>query len=235
MPRLSSYPQKLPCPANMDRRVLERLMAFFKTRSYDNQTVVFSPGDPGNRIYFVIEGRVQVLTPVRNGRDLFLGSFIPGEFVGEAGLFLPPRTRKVYLRTTEPSVLAEIDSTELSRLLEGPNGPLAMDAFAVMHAFGANLSRQMLAGLRRSSGLALLNVQSRIWEALQDLCEEPGAMTHPNGIQVKVSRRDLARMVGCSREMAGRIILKLVEEGKMSAHGKTMVIYPSSIKAPAKP
>ena len=58
-----------------------------------------------------------------------------------------------------------------------------------------------------------------------DLCNEPDAMTHPEGTQIKVSRQELSRLVGCSREMAGRVLKVLEEQGLLTARGKTMVVY----------
>ena len=58
-----------------------------------------------------------------------------------------------------------------------------------------------------------------------DLCNEPDAMTHPEGMQIKVSRQELSRLVGCSREMAGRVLKVLEEQGLVSASGKTIVVY----------
>ena len=42
---------------------------------------------------------------------------------------------------------------------------------------------------------------------------------------LKVSRQELARLVGCSREMAGRVLKKLQIDGKLHARGKTVVLY----------
>jgi CRP/FNR family cyclic AMP-dependent transcriptional regulator len=58
-----------------------------------------------------------------------------------------------------------------------------------------------------------------------DLCNEPDAMTHPDGMQIKVSRQELSRLVGCSREMAGRVLKVLEEQGLVSANGKTIVVF----------
>ena len=50
-------------------------------------------------------------------------------------------------------------------------------------------------------------------------------MTHPDGMQIKVSRQELSRLVGCSREMAGRVLEVLEEQGLVSASGKTIVVF----------
>ena len=43
--------------------------------------------------------------------------------------------------------------------------------------------------------------------------------------KLRVSRQELARLVGCSREMAGRVLKKLQADGKLHARGKTVVVY----------
>ena len=50
-------------------------------------------------------------------------------------------------------------------------------------------------------------------------------MSHPQGTQLRISRQELSRIVGCSREMAGRVLKKLEEDGKLHARGKTIVLY----------
>jgi CRP/FNR family cyclic AMP-dependent transcriptional regulator len=49
-------------------------------------------------------------------------------------------------------------------------------------------------------------------------------MTHPDGMQIKVSRQELSRLVGCSREMAGRVLKVLEDQGLVRASGKTIVV-----------
>ena len=68
-------------------------------------------------------------------------------------------------------------------------------------------------------------IGDRIERTLHDLALEPEAMSHPQGTQLKVSRQELARLVGCSREMAGRVLKKLQVDGKLHARGKTVVLF----------
>jgi CRP/FNR family cyclic AMP-dependent transcriptional regulator len=78
---------------------------------------------------------------------------------------------------------------------------------------------------RKLGDLAFVDVTGRVAHAIMDLCNEPDAMTHPEGMQIKVSRQELSRLVGCSREMAGRVLKVLEEQGLVSASGKTIVVY----------
>jgi CRP/FNR family cyclic AMP-dependent transcriptional regulator len=80
-----------------------------------------------------------------------------------------------------------------------------------------------------------VDVTGRVAHAIMDLCGEPDAMTHPEGMQIKVSRQELSRLVGCSREMAGRVLKVLEEQGLLRATGKTIVVFNARPKMKTRP
>ena len=49
-------------------------------------------------------------------------------------------------------------------------------------------------------------------------------MTHPDGMQIRVTRQELGKLVGCSREMAGRVLKMLEGDGYITVAGKTIVV-----------
>jgi len=44
-------------------------------------------------------------------------------------------------------------------------------------------------------------------------------------MQIRVTRQELGRIVGCSREMAGRVLKNLEIDGLLTARGKTVVVF----------
>ena len=84
---------------------------------------------------------------------------------------------------------------------------------------------RLRAPTRKVGALAFLDVTGRVAGTLLDLCKQPDAMTHPDGMQIKVTRQEIGRIVGCSREMVGRVLKNLEEQGLVSVKGKTMVVY----------
>ena len=201
---------------------IERFLAHCHRRRYPPRTEVFRPGDQAGTMYYVVSGSVSIITEEDDGRELILGYFGPGEFVGEMGLFIETDVREVVLRTRVQTELAEISYERLYQLFEGS---LSADATQIVYAIGAQLSRRLLDTSRKAGRLAFLDVTDRITRTLHDLTKEPEAMTHPDGTQLRVSRQELARLVGCSREMAGRVLKKLQADGKLHARGKTIVLY----------
>jgi len=78
---------------------------------------------------------------------------------------------------------------------------------------------------KKAGDLAFLDVTGRVARTLLDLSKEPDAMTHPDGMQIKITRQEIGRIVGCSREMVGRVLKDLEEQGLVSVKGKTMVVF----------
>ena len=78
---------------------------------------------------------------------------------------------------------------------------------------------------RKVGDLAFLDVTGRVARTLLDLTKQPDAMTHPDGMQIKITRQEIGRIVGCSREMVGRVLKDLEEKGLVNVKGKTMVVF----------
>lgn len=209
-------------PLVLDSAALDRLLAKCQRHRYPARVDVFRPGDPASTLYFVLNGSVSILTEEEDGRELILGYYGKGEFVGEMGLYIQSPQREVTLRTRVQTELAEISYENLMSLL---TGPLSGDAAKILFAIGAQLTRRLRDTGRKAGGLAFLDVTDRIVRTLHDLALEPDAMSHPDGTQLRISRQEIARLVGCSREMAGRVLKKLQADGKLHARGKTIVLY----------
>ena len=209
-------------PLMLDSTAVERFLAYSHRRRYPTRTDVFRPGAPAGTLYYVISGSVSIIAEEEDDRELVLGYFGPGEFVGEMGLFIESDAREVILRTRNTCELAEISYERLHQLFQGP---LAPDAARILYAIGSQISKRLLHTSRKASRLAFLDVSDRIVRTLHDLAEEPESMSHPQGTQLRVSRQELARLVGCSREMAGRVLKKLQVDGVLHARGKTVVLY----------
>jgi len=204
------------------KAAIDRFLSHCQRRRYPPRSDIFCPGDPANTLYYVIEGSVSIIAQEADGRELVLGYFGPGQFVGEMGLFIESSEREVILRSRVQCTLVEIDYAHLLQLLEGP---LREDAASLLYAIGAQISGRLLDTSRKAGRLAFLDVTDRIVRTLHDLAKEPDAAPHPQGIQIKLSRQELSRLVGCSREMAGRALKTLQADGKLHARGKTLVLF----------
>jgi CRP/FNR family cyclic AMP-dependent transcriptional regulator len=209
-------------PLAPDAATLNRFLDHCHRRRYPNRTDIFRPGDPASSLYYVVNGSLAVISEEQDGRELILGYINAGEFIGEMGLFVKAENREVVVRSRSACELAELGYERLHSLFAGP---LAADSARILYAIGSQLSKRLLHTSRKASRLAFLDVSGRIIRTLTDLCQEPDAMSHPQGTQIRVSRQELARIVGCSREMAGRVLKQLEDQGLITAHGKTVVVF----------
>lgn len=205
----------------IDREAISRMLAICERRHFDPKKVVMRPGDEGHSLLYVIDGSLSVSTEGEDGRELILSYLNPGDFLGELGLFMKPREREVLVRTRTICQLAEVS---YDRLREALDDELSDCALEIMTAIGSKLSQRLLHARRKVLQLAFLDTQGRVAKALIDLCDEPDAVSHPEGTMIRITRQELSRIVGCSREMAGRVMKALEEDGMLKASGKTVVI-----------
>ncbi len=215
-------PKLVNSPLAPDSATMGRFLDQCHRRRYPSRSDVFRPGAPASSLYYVVSGSLSVISEEPDGRELVLGYANAGDFIGEMGLFFAADERAVVVRTRTPCELAEINYDRLHQLFAGP---LAAECPRILYAIGLQLSKRLLDTSRKASRLAFMDVTGRIQRTLLDLCQEPDALSHPQGTQIRVSRQELARIVGCSREMAGRVLKQLQEQGVLHARGKTVVVY----------
>ncbi|MGE5625167.1 MAG: cAMP-activated global transcriptional regulator CRP [Bacillota bacterium] len=200
-----------------DIPVLDRFVTHCHIRHFPAKTPVVNAGDASSSLFLVLDGSVAVVVEDEDGNEIVVAYLNRGEFFGEMGLFVDDPTRSAWVRTRTECQIAEIGYARFKELAH--NDPDLLFA----------LSGQLAARLRRTTrkvrDLAFLDVTGRIARTLLDLCQQPDAMTHPDGMQIRISRQEIGRIVGCSREMAGRVLKSLEEQGLIAASGKTIVVF----------
>ena len=201
---------------------LERFLSFCHRRKYPTKSPIIRPGDLADTLYYIVEGSVSVNTEDDEGHELILAYLNKGEFIGEMGLFMPQDRREVMVKTRTRCELAQISYRRLEQLL---NAEMAEEALFLLYAIGSQLTDRLLHTSRKVRRLAFMDVSGRVARTLLDLCQEPDAMTHPEGVQIRISRQEISRIVGCSREMAGRVLKTLEQEGMISVAGKNILVY----------
>ena len=211
-----------PPGLTLDDASLAKFLSLCHRRRYPNKTAIFRPGDPASTMYFVIDGSLSVSSEDEQGRELILAYLNKGEFIGELGLYVDTAHREVLVRTRSVSELAEISYERLFSLFEGA---LKDEAPRILYSIGAQLTRRLLHTSRKVSRLAFMDVTGRVARTLLDLCNEPDALSHPQGTQIRISRQEISRIVGCSREMVGRVLKQLEAGGKVQVKGKTIVVF----------
>ena len=125
--------------------------------------------------------------------------------------------RSAWIRAKTECEVGEISYTKFSEL--------SREKPEFLYAIGEQIATRLRNTTRKVGDLAFLDVTGRVACTLLDLCKEPDAMTHPDGMQIKITRQEIGRIVGCSREMVGRVLKTLEEQELVSVKGKTMVVF----------
>lgn len=205
----------------LDPEAMNRFLNHCHLRKLPAKTVIIRPGDLANTLYYIISGSVTISFENEDGKEFILAYLNAGDFIGEMGLFMRTEVREVMVKTREKTEVAEIGYQRLGKLIKNE---LQQEATHLLYAIGTQLTHRLLQTSRKAHRLAFLDVTGRIARTLMDLCQEPNAMSHPDGTQLKISRQELSRIVGCSREMAGRVLKELEAEGSIRVKGHTIVV-----------
>ena len=210
-----------------DIPAINRFLSYCRIRTVPSKTVVIHAGDLPDVLYYIISGSVEVMIEDEEGNEMVLAYLNKGQFFGEMGLFYEQPTRSAWVRTRQQSELAEMTYPRFRQI--------AAESPGLIFELATQLATRLDRTNRKLGDLAFVDVTGRVAHAIMDLCGEPDAMTHPEGMQIKVSRQELSRLVGCSREMAGRVLKVLEEQGLLRATGKTIVVFNARPKMKTRP
>ena len=151
------------------------------------------------------------------GKEMILSYLNQGDFIGELGLFEEGQERSAWVRAKTACEVAEISYKKFRQLIQvNPD---------ILMRLSAQMARRLQVTSEKVGNLAFLDVTGRIAQTLLNLAKQPDAMTHPDGMQIKITRQEIGQIVGCSRETVGRILKMLEDQNLISAHGKTIVVY----------
>lgn len=197
--------------------LITRFLEHCHRKNYPAKQVIIKEGELSNDLYYIISGSVTVMIEDDKGREIVLAYLNVGDFFGEIGLFDDDHKRSAYVRAKTKSEIAQITYDRLKGL-----GPLFPE---LMFEIASQMAIRLRKTSRKVSDLAFTDVKGRVARTLIDLCKEPDAITHPDGMLVKITRQELGRIVGCSREMVGRVLKDLELDTLVSVAGKSIVVF----------
>ena len=175
--------------------------AVVKSRFKRGEAIV-EQGKKSNALSIILTGRARVITTDRRGREVILATMQPGDYVGEMSL-IDNEPHSATVRAEVQTDVLVLGRLEFARCLP-ENSSMA---YAVMKG----LVQRLRHADRQIESLALMDVYGRVARALLEF-SSPDADGNAV-IRDKVSRQDLAKMVGASREMVSRVMKDLEERG----------------------
>ena len=199
---------------------VDSFLRYFEQRQCPARTIIIAPGESSRSLFLILDGSVSVLVQDDADEDhkMVVSYLNPGDFFGEMGLFeQDDAERSAFVETRTACTVAEISYDRFDQI---------RDRYPeILFAVARQLARRLRHTTTKLRDLAFVDVSGRIAHTLIDLAGQPDAMTHPDGMQLSITRQELGKIAGCSREMAGRVLKALAEDGLIAVSGKTIVVY----------
>lgn len=193
---------KLPLLAGLDPADGQQLIASCSRRRCARGERLIEQGERSACLFFLLSGSAHLLRTDARGQEVILDVLRPGDHIGEAGL-IDGQPATTTVRCHKVCEVLELKGATLAHFLIG-RPALAM---ALMQGLVARVRQAR----RQIASLALYSVPERIARQILELAvlQADGSWAVPE----RLSRSDLARMVGASREMASRAAQDLVTQG----------------------
>jgi CRP/FNR family cyclic AMP-dependent transcriptional regulator len=181
-------------------------------RRFRRGEIIVEHGRKSNALFILLNGRARVLTSDSRGREVILAVLQPGDYVGEMSL-IDNQPHSATVRAEVQTDMLILGRAEFARCLP-ENSSLA---YAVMRG----LVQRLRKADQQIESLALLDVYGRVARTLLEMSE---VINEQRIIRNKVSRQDMAKIVGASREMVSRVMKDLEERGVIETQENGSVI-----------
>lgn len=193
---------------------LEDLGKDRKTRVIERKGVLFHEGDEMRNVPFLVSGKVRTFKVNNDGKEFVTGLHVPGDFIGYLGLLEGGHATET-AEALEECEVALVPREDLLRLLYRDRD--------VSMRFIRMLSQAMDEKLERLLHLAYASVRERVAQALIQL-HDRFSKDQSDDLGVRISRDDLAAIVGTATESLIRCLTDLKDEGMISTQGRDIRI-----------
>lgn len=177
---------------------------------------IFSEGEPGDRMYVILDGKVKLGQTSTDGRESLLAVLGPGEVFGELSLFDPgPRTATATAVTDV--VVIGLGHDNLRPWLAGRPEV----AESLLQALAQRLRRTN----ETLADLVFSDVPGRVAKLLLELADKFG-QPGPDGVLVHhdLTQEELAQLVGASRETVNKALADFAQRGWIVVDQREVVL-----------
>ena len=182
-------------------------------RRFKRGEMIVEQGKKTNALFILLNGRARVVSTDSRGREVILATLQPGDHIGEMSL-IDNEPHSATVRAEVQTDVLMLGRNEFARCLP-ENSSMA---YAVMRG----LVQRLRHADRKIESLALLDVYGRVARALLEFAVDGG--DGERIVRDKISRQDIAKMVGASREMVSRVMKDLEERGFIQTQDNGSII-----------
>ncbi len=181
-------------------------------KTFPKNTILVHEGDNTDSLYAIETGKVKVFLSDEDGKEIILNTHGPGEYFGEIAL-IDEAPRSASVITLEDSKMYLITKRDFEDFLaKNPTTALRLIK---------GLTLRIRSLTENVKSLALMDVYGRVARTLLTLAEKRDDMLV---IPRRLTQRDIASMVGASREMVSRILKDLTTGGYISIEKNAIII-----------
>ncbi len=191
----------LPLFAGLQPAALEPIARASLLRRVSRGTAVVMTGERTDFVYIILSGSLKVLVNDEEGREVILSILGPGELFGEMGV-IDDTPRSATVVAASPADLVVFTKTDFKRVMQ--------ENFDVALYIMKNLAHRLRVADRKIESLALLDVYGRVARLLLENAEKVGDELV---VVKKITKQDMAKMIGASREMVSRVMKDLQTQG----------------------
>lgn len=173
-------------------------------RTYEKNALIFTPGDIGNMVFLITQGRVKLYNLSHSGRESILFIFFAGEIIGLSEMF-DNDPRVSFAEAIEPTELLCLQSVRIKQMLERNN----VFALLISQALGKRL---MQLG-KRFESVSNQNLNCRLAQLLLNLSNMCGVNNGQDTlIEQKITHQDIAGMIGAARQSVTEALNGFIKE-----------------------
>ncbi len=182
-------------------------------RRFKRGEYIVEQNKKSNALFIILNGRARVMTSDARGREVILATLQPGDHVGEMSL-IDNEPHSASVRAEVQTDVLMLGRAEFARCLPENTSM----AYAVMRG----LVQRLRQADRKIESLALMDVYGRVARSLLEFAkpDAEGLLV----IKDKISRQDIAKMVGASREMVSRVMKDLEERGFIETRADSSMV-----------
>ncbi|WP_313800560.1 Crp/Fnr family transcriptional regulator [Cytobacillus sp.] len=191
----------VPLFKDLEKEELSHIIDIAQTRLYKHKLYVFMQGDPLDRVFFIHSGKIKIYKTDTSGREQIVSVLEAGEMFPHAGFFRQGNY-PAHAEVIEEAQLITIPIEDFERILLS-NPLLCIKLFKV-------LGEKIVDLQNRLEEQILHNTYEQIIMLFLRLCKTNGMkLDDLYKITTHFTNRELANMIGTSRETVSRTISQL--------------------------
>ncbi len=212
---LESLRKRVPAFQGLSQPEFEALSKSLIERTVERGSYVIRSSEESSTLFFLVSGKLRVEVSSSEGKELSIALLNEGDFFGELSL-LTGSKRSADVTAVADSVILALTRDDFFNHIKHHQGLL-------LHMIKA-MAERLYATSAKLADFALLDVQSRLIKTLVKLsgAEEGGDV---RVIEDRITHRELAAMVGTSREVVSRILGSLSESGVIEVKGGRILMH----------